>query len=85
MVKGRTWRMLLARNLPTISLSLKRIHRKAERQVAFKMVRAAVQKECSGLNPAKMLSAQKDFHPQVELVDLAELSFKAIRISLVQD
>jgi len=49
------------------------------------MLRAAAQKEGSGLNPAKMLSAQKDFHWQVELVDQAELSFKAIRIALVQD
>lgn len=76
--------MLLARDLPTIRI-LTKIHRqlrKAERQVAFKMVRAAVQKEDSGLNPAKMLSAQKDFHP---LVVQAELSFKAIRITLVQD
>jgi hypothetical protein len=49
------------------------------------MLRAAVQKDCSGLNLAKMLSAQKGFHWQVELVDQAELSFKAIRIALVQD
>jgi hypothetical protein len=49
------------------------------------MLRAAVQKDCSGLNLAKMLSAQKDFHWQVELVDQAELSFKAIRIALVKD
>jgi hypothetical protein len=49
------------------------------------MLRAAVQKECSGLNLAKMLAAQKDFHPHVELVDQAELSFKVIRIVLVQD
>jgi len=49
------------------------------------MLRAAVQKECSGLNLAKMLAAQKDFHPQVELVDQAELSFKVIRIALELD
>ena len=49
------------------------------------MLRTAIQKEGSGLNQAKMLSAQKDFHPQVEMVDQAELSFKAIRIALVQD
>ena len=49
------------------------------------MVRAAIQKDCSCLNLAKMFVVEKDLRPQLELVDLAELSFEVIRMTLVQD
>ena len=49
------------------------------------MVRAAIQKDCSSLNLAKMFVAEKDLRPQLELVDLAELSFEVIRMTLVQN
>ena len=49
------------------------------------MVRAAIQKDCSSLNLAKMFVAEKDLRPQLELVDQAELSFEVIRMTLVQD
>jgi hypothetical protein len=49
------------------------------------MVRAAIQKDCSSLNLAKMFVAEKDLRPQLELVDQAEVSFEVIRMTLVQD
>ena len=62
-----------------------RLLQKAGQRVELELYLVAVRKECSALNLAMMLAAQKDLHSQLELVDQAELSLKAIRKPLVKD